>query len=76
MLRLKVTGMIAEALEWLVTPASGLARRSGLLARQIAIRHRAARCRSLWQAHLQATRNFITSQVAAITPHPEDETAL
>ena len=63
--------MIAEALEWLVTPASGLARRSGLLAGQIAIRHRAARCRSLWDAHLQATRNFITSQVAAITPHPQ-----
>lgn len=63
--------MIAEALEWLVTPASGLARRSGLLAGQIAIRHRAARCRSLWHGHLQATRNFITAQVAAISPRPQ-----
>lgn len=63
--------MIAEALEWLVTPASRLARRSGLLAGQIAIRHRAARCRRLWQSHLQATRTFITSQVAAISPRPQ-----
>ena len=63
--------MLAEALEWLVTPASSLARRSGLLAGQIAIRHRASRCRSLWHGHLQATRRFITSQVAALTPHPQ-----
>jgi hypothetical protein len=63
--------MIAEALEWLVTPASSLARQSGLLAGQIAIRHRAARCRSLWQGHLQATRSFITNQIAAILPRPQ-----
>jgi len=63
--------MLAEAIEWLVTPASSLARRSGLLAGQIAIRHRASRCRSLWHGHLQATRRFITSQVAALTPHPQ-----
>ncbi len=63
--------MIAEALEWLVTPASSLARQSGLLAGQIAIRHRAARCRRLWQPHLQATRAYITAQVAAISPRPQ-----
>ena len=63
--------MIAEALEWLVTPASSLARQSGLLAGQIAIRHRASRCRRLWQTHLQATRDFINAQVAAMTPRPQ-----
>ena len=51
--------MILEALEWIITPSSLLARRSGLLAGQIAIRHRAQRCRALWHSHLTATRQAI-----------------
>ena len=51
--------MILEALEWIITPSTLLARRSGLLAGQIAIRHRAQRCRALWHSHLTATRNAI-----------------
>lgn len=64
--------MLIEALEWLVTPSSGLARRSGLLAGQIAIRHRAHRCRTLWSGHLEATRAFITAQLATIAPRPRE----
>ena len=51
--------MILEALEWMITPASLLARRSGLLAGQIAIRHRSQRCKALWHSHLSATRQAI-----------------
>ena len=55
--------MILEALEWTITPASLLARRSGLLAGQIAIRHRAQRCRALWHSHLSATRLAINTHL-------------
>ena len=55
--------MILEALEWTITPASLLSRRSGLLAGQIAIRHRAQRCRALWHSHLTASRQAIKSHV-------------
>ena len=55
--------MILEALEWIITPASLLARRSGLLAGQIAIRHRAQRCRALWHSHLNATRQAIRTHL-------------
>ncbi len=51
--------MIFEILEWCLTPASLRARTSGLLAEQIAIRHRALRCRSAWEGHLQASKAFL-----------------
>lgn len=57
--------MILEALEWTLTPASLLARRSGLLAGQIAIRHRAQRCRAFWHSHLAATRQAIRAHLEA-----------
>lgn len=57
--------MILELLEWCLTPASVRARASGLLAEQIAIRHRAARCRSEWQKHLEASREFVTRNLPA-----------
>ena len=59
--------MILEALEWTITPASLLARRSGLLAGQIAIRHRAQRCRALWHSHLSATRLAISAHLETYT---------
>lgn len=58
--------MILEALEWAITPASLLSRRSGLLAGQIAIRHRAQRCRALWHSHLTASRQAIKSHVQTL----------
>jgi hypothetical protein len=51
--------MILEILEWCLTPASLRARTSGLLGEQIAIRHRALRCRSAWEGHLQASKAFL-----------------
>lgn len=48
--------MLLEALEYLCTPASGLARRSGLTRAAIGIRSRHARCRTAWAPHLARTR--------------------
>jgi hypothetical protein len=51
--------MIAEMLEWCATPCPWFARRRGLLAAQIAIRHRARRCREAWKPHLDSCRKFV-----------------
>ncbi|MEI8292610.1 MAG: hypothetical protein WCG66_01330 [bacterium] len=51
--------MIFEVLEWCLTPASLGARSSGLLAEQIAIRHRAIRCRRAWHTHLESSKKFV-----------------
>ena len=40
------------------------ARTSGLLAEQIAIRHRAIRCRASWKSHLQSSKAFIARNSA------------
>ena len=53
--------MILEILEWAITPATWTSRRSGLLAAQIAIRHRRSRCASAWQPHLDSCKAFVTS---------------
>ena len=58
--------MILEILEWAITPTTWLSRRRGLLAAQIAIRHRRSRCASAWQPHLDSCKAFI----AAHTQHP------
>jgi len=57
--------MILELLEWCLTPASLRARTNGLLAEQISIRHRANRCRSSWQSHLQSCKSFLTRQLSS-----------
>ena len=57
--------MILELLEWCLTPASLLARTNGLLAEQIAIRHRANRCRTSWKSHLQSCKSFLTRQLSS-----------
>lgn len=57
--------MILELLEWCLTPASLSARTNGLLAEQIAIRHRANRCRSSWQSHLQSCKSFLARQLSS-----------
>lgn len=62
--------MILELLEWTATPCPWFARRNGLLAAQIAIRHRANRCRSAWNGHLQACRKFVAGAVGLL---PADE---
>jgi hypothetical protein len=56
--------MILELLEWCLTPASLSARTNGLLAEQIAIRHRANRCRSSWQSHLHSCKSFLRRQLS------------
>ena len=53
--------MILEILEWAITPASWTSRRSGLLAAQIAIRHRRSRCAAAWQPHLDSCKAFVAS---------------
>ncbi len=62
--------MILEALEWCVTPASWRARKRGLLAAQIAIRHRKRRCERFWRPHLEASRRFIEQCVEADAAGP------
>jgi hypothetical protein len=57
--------MILELLEWCLTPASLRARTNGLLVEQIAIRHRANRCRSSWQSHLHSCKSFLTRQLSS-----------
>jgi hypothetical protein len=56
--------MILELLEWCLTPASLSSRTNGLLAEQIAIRHRARRCRSPWRGHLQSCKSFLIRQLS------------
>jgi hypothetical protein len=51
--------VILEMLEWCITPSTWLARRSGLLAEQIAIRYRGNRCRKAWKPHLDACKSFV-----------------
>ncbi len=53
--------MILEILEWAITPATWTSRRSGLLAAQIAIRHRRSRCAAAWQPHLDSCKAFVAS---------------
>lgn len=51
--------MLAEALSWLITPASVPARRMGHLAESIAIAARHRRCRAVWSPHLAASRQAL-----------------
>ncbi len=62
--------MILELLEWAVTPCPWFARTNGLLAAQIAIRHRAKRCRAAWNGHLEACKKFVAEAVGLL---PADE---
>lgn len=62
--------MILELLEWAATPCPWFARRNGLLAAQIAIRHRARRCRAAWNGHLEACKKFVAEAVGSL---PADE---
>jgi hypothetical protein len=59
--------LILEILEWAITPATWTSRRCGLLAAQIAIRHRRSRCASAWQPHLDSCKAFVASH----TGHPD-----
>lgn len=57
--------VISEVIEWCVTPCPWFARKRGLLAAQIAIRHRARRCRTAWRPHLDACRGFFARALEA-----------
>ena len=59
--------MILELLEWAVTPCPWFARTNGFLSAQIALRHRAKRCRAAWNGHLEACRKFVADTVGSRT---------
>ena len=59
--------MLAELLEWFLTPCPPAARRLGYLHEAIAIRARYRRHQHLWQPHLQATRAFVERAALATT---------
>lgn len=61
--------MLPEAIAWLLTPASGPARRFGVLAESIAIAARHRRCRQAWHPHLQRTRQALLDSARAAPRH-------
>lgn len=65
--------MIAEALEWLVTPCPLYVRRLGALSESIAISARHRRCRDAWAPHLEQSRAMIREAIART---PRRRTAL
>jgi hypothetical protein len=60
--------MLLEALEWCLTPCPWASRRSGFLAAQIAIRHRAIRCRKAWRPHLESCKIFTAESIGSAPP--------
>ncbi|KUJ72949.1 hypothetical protein [Thiomicrospira sp. WB1] len=56
--------MILEAWQWLTTPATPLARRSGLLKEAIAMQARCKRCEAAWQPHYQRCQQAIREAMA------------
>ncbi|MDR9498620.1 MAG: hypothetical protein RI556_05555 [Hydrogenovibrio sp.] len=56
--------MIAEAWQWLTTPATAQARRLGFLKESIAMQARFQRCRSDWQPHYQRCQQVIREAMA------------
>jgi len=65
--------MLLEALEWCLTPCPWASRRGGFLAAQIAIRHRAIRCRKAWRPHLESCKKFTNQSIGR---GPSDGSAL
>lgn len=61
--------MIREALEWMVTPSSRLARRTGLLTEAIAIAARARRCKRAWAPHLSNSKQALLESINATSEH-------
>lgn len=65
--------MLAELIEYLLTPCPPEARRLGLLKEAVAIRARHRRCRQAWQGHLERSRQAVLEAAQAC---PARETAL
>lgn len=59
--------MLAEAVEYLLTPCPGWARRLGLLHQAVSLRARHRRLGAMWTPHLLACRSFIAG-AAALAP--------
>jgi len=57
--------MLAELVEYLLTPCPGPARKLGYLAEAVAIRARHRRCRDAWQSHLEYSRAAILEAATA-----------
>lgn len=61
--------MLAEALEYLLTPCQAPARRLGLLAEAVAIGARHRRCRQAWRPHLERCRAAILEAAGRCRNH-------
>ncbi len=61
--------MLLELWEWLTTPASSLARKSGLLYEAIALRHRAQRCAQNWHTHIVQCHAHVHQAMASLKKH-------
>ena len=61
--------MLPEAMAWLLTPASRLARRYGALSESIAIAARHRRCREAWRPHLARTREALLASAQSAPGH-------
>jgi len=59
--------MLPEALAWLFTPASRLARQTGHLSETIAILARERRCRAAWRPHLEASQGALIDSARLVT---------
>ena len=56
--------MLAEALDYAVTPCPGWARRLGLLHQSVLLRARYRRLRAVWAPHREACRRFVSAAAA------------
>ncbi|MEK0446796.1 MAG: hypothetical protein RLZZ399_2117 [Verrucomicrobiota bacterium] len=61
--------MILELLEYLLTPASRLARSMGFLRSALQVRSRFLRCANSWAPHLQHTRQLLLEAAATCPRH-------
>ncbi|GAB6038205.1 hypothetical protein JCM15519_27640 [Fundidesulfovibrio butyratiphilus] len=60
--------MLAELVEYLLTPCSGQARRLGYMSQAVGLRARHRRLRAAWREHLERTRAFILEAAAQADP--------
>lgn len=56
--------MLAELVEYCLTPCPAYARRLGYLGEAVAIRARARRCRTAWRPHLERCQAFVREAMA------------
>lgn len=60
--------MIREALIFLLTPTTSIAKKYGFLYQSIALQHRFERCKNAWLPHLKNCQDLYLSQIAKLPP--------